>query len=83
MIDMRKLLGAIGKLKLFRLIRGIRIGGMDASLPTESSEDREQMKIFRPDGHVLAENRMHEFETLKAMAVLQSRHDRWKAGGPV
>ena len=81
MIDMRKLF--VTKGKLFRLIRGIRMGDVDASLPMESSEDREQTKTFSSAAHVLAQNRMHEVETLKAMAVLQSRHDRWKAGGPL
>jgi hypothetical protein len=83
MIDVRKLFGTIGKLKLFRLIRGIRMGDVDASLHTESGEDREQTKTFSSGGHVLAENRMHEVETLKAMVVLQSRHECWKAGGPL
>ena len=55
----------------------------DALLRTESGEDRDQTKAFSPTGHVLAENRIHEVETLKAMAVLQSRHDHWKAGGPL
>jgi len=59
------------------------MGDMDASLHTESNEDREQTKTFSPSGHILAKNRMHEMETQKAIVILQSRHDRWKAGGPL
>jgi len=33
--------------------------------------------------YILASQRMHEIETQKAMAILMSRHERWKgAGGP-
>jgi len=59
------------------------MGDMDASLHTESNEDREQTKTFSSGAHVLAKNRMHEMETQKAILILQSRHDRWKAGGPL
>ena len=59
------------------------MGDEDASLHTESNKDQEQTKTFSADAHVLARNRMYEVETLKAMAVFQSRHERWKAGGPL
>ena len=80
---MRKLFGTIGKLKLFRLIPGMRIGDVDASPNIESNEGLEQTKTFSSASHILAKNRMHEIEALKAMVVLQSRHERWKAGGPL
>jgi len=79
----RKLFGTIEKLKLFRLIQGMRIGDVDASPNTESNEDPEQTKTFNSAAHILAKNRMHEIEALKAMVVLHSRHERWKAGGPL
>jgi len=82
-IDMKKLFGTIGRLKLFRLIRGVRMGDMDASLRTDSNEDREQTKTSSSDAYVLAKKHMHEIETQKAMVILESRHDRWKAGGPL
>ena len=82
-IDMKKLFGTIGRLKLFRLIRGVRMGDMDASLRTDSNEDREQTKTFSSDAYVLAKKRMHEIETQKAMVILESRHCTWKAGGPL
>ena len=80
---MKKLFDTRGRLKLFRLIRGVRMGDMDASLRTDSNEDREQTKTFSSDTYLLAKKRMHEMEAHKAMVILQSRHDKWKAGGPL
>lgn len=59
------------------------MGEMDASLRTDSNEDTEQTKTFSSDAYLLAKKHTHEMEAQKAMAVLQSRHDRWKAGGPL
>jgi hypothetical protein len=80
---MKKLFEPIGRLKLFRLIRGVRMGDMDASPRTDSNEDREQTKTFSSDAYLLAKKRMYEVEAQKAMVILESRHDRWKAGGPL
>lgn len=80
---MKKLFGTRVRLKLFRLIRGTRMGDMDASLRTDSNEDREQTKTFSSDAYLLAKKRMQEIEAQKAMLVFESRHHNWKAGGPV
>ena len=82
-IDMRRLFVPKGKLKLFRLIQGIRMGDMDAFLHTESNEDGEQKKTFNSDAYVLAKKRIHAIEAQKAMVMFESRHDKWKAGGPL
>ena len=80
---MKKLFGTIEGLKLLRLIRGVRMGEMDASIRTDSNEDREQTKTFSSDAYLLAKKRKHEIEARKAMAIFESRHDKWKAGGPL
>jgi len=82
-VDVKKLFDTRGRLKLFRLFRGVRMGDMDASVRTDSNEDREQAKTFSSDAYDLARKRMHEMEAHKAMAIFESRHDRWKAGGPL
>jgi len=78
---MRNLFGTKGRLKLFRLIRGIGMGDLDASLHTESNEDGEQKKTFNSDAYVLAKKRIHAIEAQKAMVMFESRHDKWKSGG--
>jgi len=83
MIYVRKLFGPKGRLKLFRLLRSGRMGDTDASVLADSNEDREQTKTLSPDAYLLAKKRNHEIETLKAMVVFQSRHERWRAGGPL
>ncbi len=42
-----------------------------------------QPKTFNLQAHISAKRRMHEIEKMKAMIIMESRHDRWKAGGPV
>jgi len=59
------------------------MGDMDASLRTDSNEDQEQTKTFSSDTYLLAKKRKHEIEIQKAMLISMSRHDTWKAGGPL
>jgi len=66
-------------LKMFRLIRG----SGSVSSYTDSNEEQTQISTYNPQGHKIAHQRMHEIETIKAMMIAQSRHERWKAGGPV
>lgn len=33
--------------------------------------------------YMFAKQRINEIETQKAMSILMSRHDKWKAGGPL
>ena len=80
---MKKLFDTRGRLRLFRFIRSGRMGDMDVSVHTDSNEDREQAKTFSSDAYLLARKRMHEMEAHKAMVIRESRHDTWKAGGPL
>ena len=41
-----------------------------------------QPKTFNVQAYLLANQRMHEIEGQKAMVILISRHQSWKAGGP-
>ncbi len=70
-------------LKVFRLLRGVGKG--DFSVPSSASthKDLRQPKSFNPQAYIIAKNRMHEIEGQKAMIIRMSRHDSWKAGGPV
>jgi len=38
---------------------------------------------FNSEAYILAIRCMHEIECQKAMVILESRHERWKAGGPL
>lgn len=39
--------------------------------------------FFRVEAYIISNRRKHEVELQKAMAIKESRHDTWKAGGPV
>ncbi len=39
--------------------------------------------LFRVQASIISTRRKHEVEGQKAMAVFESRHSRWKAGGPL
>jgi len=39
--------------------------------------------FFRAEGYIISNERKHEVELQKAMIIKVSRHDTWKAGGPV
>ena len=64
-----------GLLKVVRLIRGSGSAGVQykQSLTLEPYYAR---------AYAMSQQRMHEIETEKAMAILASRHQSWKAGGP-
>jgi hypothetical protein len=70
-------------LKLFRLAFSSRDGEFDISSHTTANQDLSQLNTFNTQAYILGKQRMHEIETQKAMAIVVSRHERWKAGGPV
>lgn len=69
--------------KMFRLIRGVATRDFNSSSYTVANEDLKQPKTFNLQAHILQKRRMHEIEKMKAMIIMESRHERWKAGGPV
>ena len=66
-------------LKMFRMIRGSE----SVSSYTDANGEQGQLNTYNPLAHKTAQKRMHEVETIKAMMIAQSRHERWKAGGPL
>jgi hypothetical protein len=69
-------------LKMIRLIRGSGTIDVDASSYTDANEDQGQLNTYSQT-YKTVDQRMHEMEAVKAMLVAQSRHYRWKAGGPI
>ena len=57
--------------------------GMSRDSADRSTEDQEQTKTLNLQAYIIANRRLHEVETEKAMIASLSRHDKWKAGGPV
>lgn len=55
----------------------------NVSSPSSCSLTGAQPRTFNLQVYILAKQRMHEIEGKKAMAILLSRHERWKAGGPL
>ena len=47
------------------------------------TEDREQTETLNPHTYIIANQRLQEIETQKAMIASLARHEKWKAGGPV
>ena len=41
-----------------------------------------QPVTFNVQAYLLGKRRMHEIEGDKALVIAESRHDKWKAGGP-
>jgi len=41
------------------------------------------MHPFRFEAYTSSQQRMHEIDTQKAIIISLSRHERWKAGGPL
>ncbi len=84
-----KMLGLIGRpnstkegvSKVFSSIRAIGMRGLNASFDT--SEDPREPKGLNLRAYIAAKQRMQEIEGQKALAISLSRHESWKAGGPV
>lgn len=62
-------------LKVVRLIRGSGSAGVQYKQGLT-------LEPYYAQAYAMSQQRMHEIETEKAMAILASRHQSWKAGGP-
>ena len=69
--------------KVFRLFRGVGKGHFNASPRTDADEDLRQPNSLNVQAYIIANQRKHEIETQKAIVASLSRHERWKAGGPL
>jgi len=70
-----------GARAVLRLLRGVGKGDFSAS--QFKSEELKQPKTFNVQVYLKGKRRMHEIEKMKAMIIIESRHQNWKAGGPV
>ena len=68
-----------GVFKVFNSIRALGIRGVNAS----SDDKEESIRPKSAEAFIIASRRKNEVETQKAMLASMSRHDRWKAGGPL
>jgi hypothetical protein len=67
---------------VFRVFSSIRaIGIRDVNASSDAKEEPIQQKSA--EAFIVANRYKHEIETQKAMLIALSRHNRWKAGGPV
>jgi len=64
-----------GLLKVVRLIRGSESTGVQYKQGLT-------LEPYYAQAYAMSQQRMHEIETEKAMAISASRHQSWKAGGP-
>ena len=69
--------------KVFRLF-GMSIAskeplGSHGDVPTNMSNPP---KPFNVKAYRLGKQRLHEIESMKAITISLSHHERWKAGGP-
>ena len=71
-------------LKVSNLVRSIGNGRFGVSSHTNAGEELTQSNATNAArARMRVNKRKHEVETQKAMLISLSRHDRWKAGGPV
>ncbi|MDH5374429.1 MAG: hypothetical protein OEZ21_03540 [Candidatus Bathyarchaeota archaeon] len=79
MIDVRP------KIKLFKVLGLTRSSG-ERELCTSSrvyTDQEPQSSSYNVQAHMLSNQRAHEIESQKAMTISLSRHEKWKAGGPL
>ena len=67
-----------GVFKVFNSIRSLGMKDLNASLNAGEEPIQQSVETF-----INTNKRKHEVETQKAMLISLSRHDVWKAGGPV
>jgi hypothetical protein len=51
--------------------------------PSSSRGEKSQARSFNIKAYLSVGRRMQEIQAEKAMLIWESRHDKWKAGGPV
>ncbi len=72
-----------GVTKIFRLIRSVVTRDFDVSSSADADQNQRQQSAFNVQAYMLAKQRMLEVERMKAMLINESRHNSWKAGGPI
>ncbi len=80
---MRKLSGAKSGLSRLFNIRSSKNNECECYPHTCEDQDKRKQSDLLPEAYMLANNRMHEIDAEKAMALVLTRHERWKAGGPL
>ena len=68
--------------KVFRLMRGSEDSALNLS-QSNANEDQRHPETLNTEAYMISNQRMHELETQKAFVTALSRHERWKAGGPI
>jgi hypothetical protein len=63
----------------------LRLLGMNGSFekPSSSLQEKSQRCSINVRAYLSADRRVQEIYAEKAMLIWESRHDKWKAGGPV
>jgi len=81
MFGLKERLGStkVGVFKAFNIIRAVGIKSVNAS----SDPKEEPTPLKRVEAFIIESKHTNEVETQKAMVIFLSRHERWKAGGPV
>jgi hypothetical protein len=67
--------------KLFRFFVKSK-NDLDASSHVCASLELKKPESYNLQARLVANSRMHEIESQKAMIISLSRHEKWKAGGP-
>jgi hypothetical protein len=67
--------------KLFRFFTKSK-NDLDSSSRVCASLERKQPESYNLQAQFVADSRMREIESQKAMIISLSRHEMWKAGGP-
>jgi hypothetical protein len=65
--------------------RMLRLLGVNRGyeVPSNSREEKSQPRSFNIKAYLSVDRRMQEIQAEKALLIWESRHDKWKAGGPV
>jgi hypothetical protein len=68
--------------KLFRTLG--KIGGFGSPLPSQKKKQPHvSVQQLNIKAYLSVGRRLQEIQAEKAMLIWESRHDKWKAGGPV
>ena len=70
-------------LKMFRLIRSLSNGDLNAAVCADADDKLGRSNVFNVQAYLTAKQRMREIEMEKALILRELRHENWKAGGPV
>jgi len=71
------------KEEMFRLVRSLRNKDSIVSSSMDTNQETRHPRAHNVRAISLSSQHVHEVETQKAMLVSLTRHDKWKAGGPL